>query len=70
MDTKPFEVDTTEEMEESTEVPAYDVPGRMAAGTVSTNLDQDEQMAVSGKAAGAICAESGVVSPAGIVLSK
>jgi len=69
VDTEPAEVDAVEEMEESVKVPTHDVPGRPAAGSSSTNLDQDEQMAVSGEATGPICAKSGVVPTAGIVLS-
>lgn len=69
LDTQPSEIHATEEMEEPADVPTSDESSRTSLGPGKTNLDQDEQMAISREAAGPFCVESGMVSEAGTLLS-
>jgi len=65
MDTKPTEIHATEEMEEAHKVSKNDDILWLQAPGSSLSLDQDEQMAISGKERGTFRNESQVVQKAG-----
>ena len=69
LDSKPAEIDTAKEMEETPKVPADHDQGRFRSQGGTPRLAQDGPMAIGDETAGAVCDEPEMVQGAWISVS-